>query len=123
MLGAPLYMNWASAVAASIIQKYQDEIIENKLNVPITKEDFLFAGRKDDRSGEVTMPLDNYMIMQLLRLGKTNVKQVTRITKFFYNFLDVKGTHLLRYKDFKLNEDGEAVILDNDTVEIELSEL
>ncbi len=99
-VGVPIYVLAFGQFARMVIQETINYREKQLLNRPIVDEEFIFAANVLSPEGSETLVLGEYILLELMRLGSTNQKQIETMKKRFKQ-LDVLKIGELDIDDLK----------------------
>jgi hypothetical protein len=65
------------------MSRYTEHMRKGRLKMPITDEEFEFAATKNPVDGIYKLSKTNFLLLQILRMGRTSKDQLRRITAIF----------------------------------------
>lgn len=101
MVGVPLYAATISHFARITVGKAMKARQEELISRPIEDAEFIFAANVLSPEGSTTLVLGEYILLELMRLGATNQKQIDILKRKFYE-LDKEKRGELDIEDLQM---------------------
>eukprot|EP01035_Chromulina_nebulosa_P020007 gene20007-25980_t len=100
VIGVPIYAVFVGEYASIIIRKAIERRNFELLSRPLESDEFMFAANILSPEGSDTLVCGEYILLELMRLGKTNANQIVRLKEKFHQ-LDKDNSSTLDIEDLQ----------------------